>query len=123
MKRKKNLPAYKNYQIVPFHNAEEAWFWFSRCQNLRNEGARFGEGTKQRTRPCDPDDVYREVQRLKRKGILHKRHLSVLGKFGKLETPPDPRHYEEEPEARLWDEALDRLTTPLKTKGIIDEDH
>ncbi len=119
MKRKRTLPLIKDYPVAPFLDAEEAWFWFSRCQNLRALGGCTQGDAPQFVRPCEPDDVYRIVRKLERKGLLHKRHIRVLGKFGSLETPPDPRSHEEEPLARLWEEALDRLTTPFKLKGII----
>jgi hypothetical protein len=57
---------------------------------------------------------------LKRVGRLGVRHLAVLGHFGVLGRPPDPRCREEEEEAaRLWEQAIDRLTTVLRAKGIV----
>lgn len=108
-----NLPA------QPFIDAEEAWFWYARCQRSRDELARNNHDGRRETRPCDPDDIYRQVMRLARRGSINRNHLNVLGRYGLEERPPDPRLRDEEREARLWDEALDRLTTPLKTKGII----
>jgi hypothetical protein len=39
--------------------------------------------------------------------------------FGRRLAPPDPRCREEAQAAFLWDEALDRLTTPWREKGIV----
>jgi len=105
---------------VPFINAEEAWFWFIRCQRLRLDGARPIIGDKFMARPCEPDDLYRAVMALFRKQRIGPEHLKVLGEFGVRETPPDPRCRDEERPARLWDAALDHLTTILKAKGIVE---
>lgn len=104
---------------APFTSAEQAWFWFVRCQQLRREGARFRDSRSGFARPCDPDDIYRVVTRLARHGFLRTQHLSVLARFGEHGRPPDTRCGEEAASARLWDEALDRLTTALAAKGIV----
>lgn len=101
-----------------FASAEEAWFWFVRCQQVRRDGARFSDsGGPQR--PCDPDDIYVAAATLHRRGILSRPHMSVLGTFGLRGHPPDARCRDEQSSARLWDEALDRLNTILRTKGIV----
>jgi hypothetical protein len=43
----------------------------------------------------------------------------VLDRHGRRLSPPDARVPEEERDAALWAEALDRLTTPLRRKGIV----
>lgn len=105
--------------IRPFTTAEEAWFWFARCQITRRLGARFDTSLGASQRPCDPDDVYRVVLRLQRRGTIRRDHLDVLGRFGLLGRPPDPRQEEEQTPSRLWEEALDHLLTPLREKGIV----
>ncbi len=102
-----------------FYGVEEAWFWFARCQRLRREGARFSGSVRRFERPCDPDDIYKAAMGLYRSGTLKRGHLQVLARFGVLDRPPDPRRGEELAAARLWDEALDRLTLPLRAKGIV----
>ncbi len=102
-----------------FTTAEEAWLWYARCQIARNEGVRFTAGLGDVARPCDPDDIVREVQRLYRAKILRRSHLSILSRFGSMLTPPNPHDGHGRGEAVLWDEALDRLTTPLRHKGIV----
>ncbi len=102
-----------------FESAEAAWFWFARCQTLRYEGARFDRFANDVERPCDPDDIYRVLMQLRRSGLLGPQHVAVLVRFGAALRPPDPRHTAETHAARLWDEALDRLTTPLRVKGIV----
>lgn len=102
-----------------FATAEEAWFWFVRCQQVRREGAQLGDGNPQSARPCDPDDVYCAVMSLARQRVLRSSHLKVLGTFGLFGRPPDARCGDEAAAARLWDEALDRLSTVLRIKGIL----
>jgi hypothetical protein len=112
----------KSFADVPgtaFESAEEAWFWFVRCHQVRREGAQLAEGRGQFARPCDADDIYRAAMTLARQGILVRTHLAVLGKFGLAGRPPDIRRLDEAHAARLWDEALDRLTTILRGKGIV----
>ena len=106
---------------VPFATAEEAWFWYIRCQRVRWEGARFLEGFGDMKRPCDPDDLYRAVMQLYRQRRIDHHHLHVLAAFGACERPPDSRVRDEEPAARLWDQAFDRLTPVLRGKGIVDD--
>jgi hypothetical protein len=102
-----------------FDSAEEAWFWFVRCQQVRREGAHLGDGPGQITRPCDPDDIYCAVMVLSRRGMLAGPHLEVLGKFGLTGRPPDARRSDEATASRLWTEALERLAVVLRAKGIV----
>lgn len=108
-----------DHEAEMFTTTEEAWLWFVRCQAARDEGARFGAGRGDIARPCEPDDIAREVGRLYRGRILRPDHLRVLDRFGRRLAPPDPWAGDSPAEARLWEEALDRLTTPLRRKGIV----
>lgn len=104
---------------MPFASAEEAWFWFARCQRLRIEGGRFEPSQGSLSRPCDPDDIYRAVKDLNARRLINREHLRVLGHFGFRQSPPDPRLPEQQPETVLWREAVDRMETVLKQKGIV----
>ena len=104
---------------MPFLDAEEAWFWFMRAQMARADGARGTADMNEKTRPCDPDDIYRAVIDLARRHVIGPRHLKTLASFGVLGWPPDQRLAEQQCQARLWDESMDRLTTVLKKKDII----
>lgn len=106
-------------RVIPFSDAQEAWFWFIRSTRARMDGARLSAIASNETRPCEPDDVYRIVLGLREKRLLRDDHLRVLAQYGWRESPPDPRLFEEEHALCLWDEALDRLTTPLIAKGIV----
>jgi hypothetical protein len=105
---------------IPFLNAEEAWFWFIRSQRARLEGARLRRDEADVARPCDPDDIYCALMELVREKILGRHHMKVLACFGINERPPDNRVRSEQKAFRFWDEALDRLATVLKKKGIIE---
>lgn len=103
-----------------FASAEEAWLWYASCQLARLDGARFSAGAGQVARPCDPDDIFRAVDGLYRRRVIDGTHITVLGEFGRRQRPPDPWGGDPAGAAILWDEALDRLTTILKTKGIVE---
>ncbi len=120
MPRKRYVPPTRRHEFTtPFGSAEEAWFWFIRCQRARQDGARFEAGASDIIRPCDPDDLYRAVMGLARKRIIGRDHLLVLEKYGLCERPPDTRVTAERRCCRLWDEALNRLGSVLEEKQII----
>lgn len=103
----------------PFDSAEQAWFWFQRARQARAEGARLPADPLAEARPCDPDDIGRTVRRLALAGRLDPSHLRVLDRHGRRLVPPDPRLADEEADAALWDQALDRVAEPLREKGIV----
>lgn len=106
-------------QPTPFLDAQEAWFWFIRCRQIRYEGAPDFSTAITTERPCDPDDIYRAVTRLYRQKRLNAHHLRTLSQYGLAERTPDPRCEEEAPAAALWDEALEALDEALSEKGIV----
>ncbi len=113
------LPTGRHEFTTPFATAEEAWFWFIRCQKARQDGARFESGASEFIRPCDPDDLYRAVMGLARKRRIGSDHLWVLEKYGLSERPPDSRITDEQRSCRLWKEAFDRLSPVLEEKQIV----
>jgi hypothetical protein len=115
----KSLSPIESPRPVPFDSAEEAWFWFIRCQKMRSEGVKYRPATLMMPRPCEPVDVYCVAKKLHQVRRLTDLHLGALARFGMLECPPDPRNREEQLSATLWDEALDRMLTPLRIKGIV----
>lgn len=120
MRRTRHIPRSENQvPAVPFSNAEEAWLWFARCQRVRREGARLPSSSGRLGRPCDPDDVYLAAIGLHRRGAISRCHLQVLASYGIQDRPPDPRVREELRDYQRWEEALDRLTTALRRKGIV----
>ncbi len=120
MKRPRYVPRPVTIQAAQcFQSAEEAWFWFIRAQRARREGLRHA-GSGLMVRPCESDDVYLAAVHLMRAGVIGKAHLRVLLTYGGKDRPPDPRVRDEAWAARLWDEALDRMTTVLRRKGIVE---
>src|SRR4029078_10141980 len=103
----------------PSARAAEACFWGMQCLAAQAEGARFRADQSAVARPCEPDDLIVSVESLARAGRLRAAHIRTLFGFGRRLAAPDPRCREEEQAARLWDEALDRLTTPWRQKGIV----
>ena len=103
----------------PFHDAEEAWFWAMSCLVAREDGARFIAGLSLRERPCSPDDLIVSAERMGAAGRLKPTHLRVLAGYGRRLLAPDRRARSEQTAARLWDEALDLLTTVWRRKGIV----
>ncbi|MGB1547864.1 MAG: hypothetical protein ACPHIA_04965 [Alphaproteobacteria bacterium] len=104
---------------VPFATAEEAWFWFVQCFLARRAGARIAAGRGETLRPCDPDDVLSAVNRLYRQRQLRREHLLVLSEYGERLLPPDASRERERVAAQLWEEALQRLSCVLRSKGIV----
>ncbi len=110
---------YSDQSGQPFGSAEEAWLWYARCQIAREDGVRYVAGLAEIPRPCDPDDIAREVRRLHRNHRLGNAHIRVLCRFGSSLVSPTPDLDASRFETKLWEEALDRLTFPLRNKGIV----
>jgi len=121
MRRQRYIPkSHAQPPAIAFESAEEAWFWFVRCQQVRRDGARIDPEIGSTIRPCDPDDVFCAADRLLRDGVIGSGHAKVLGYFGLLQRTPDPRCPEQASAARFWTEAMDRLSSPLRAKGIVE---
>lgn len=106
-------------RAVPFASAEEAWFWFIQAQAARNDGARFSMGIGTVPRPCEPTDILKILDRLRRNRRLLMEHLLVLRHYGLRLMPPDPDRVKEFHAHHLWTEALERLEEIFITKGIV----
>lgn len=104
---------------TPFDTAEEAWFWTMAALTARRDGARIVAGRGTLTRPCEPDDVIRCLDRLYRQRRIELAHARVLRIWGERGTAPDPRALRESGDSRLWREAMQRLDWPLRLKGIV----
>lgn len=104
---------------TPFGSAEEAWFWFIQAQAARNDGARFSAGQGLVSRPCEPVDILKIVDRLYRQRRLLVDHLLVLRHYGRRLIAPDARRMKEIKAHSLWVEALERMTPIFERKGIV----
>lgn len=117
-KNQNKKETYDNREGVPFADPEEAWLWYARCRQARDDGARFVAGLGEVARPCAPDDIAIEVRRLYRRRILRDSHLRVLAEIGGVGGEAVGRA-DGGGRARLWREALERLGDPLRAKGIV----
>ena len=109
----------ENVETIPFKNAEEAWFWFVCAQQAKNDGARFVSGAGNVSRPCEPVDILKAVDRLYRNRRLVWDHVLVLKHYGVRQMAPDPRRVKEARAYEIWCEALRRLEESLARKGIV----
>lgn len=102
-----------------FINAEEAWFWFMTCQQLRRDGSKPDGNGRGVVRPCDPDDIYRALMSLFRADRITTRHIRTLADYGLQQRAPDGRCREEAMDRIFWDQTLDLLTAVLRVKKIV----
>ena len=103
----------------PFTCAEEAWLWYAHCQMARLAGCRPRPDMAAIPRPCDPDDIHREVMRLFRSGRLSQGHLRVLAELATRLVGDGGAAPWSKGQDILWREALDKLETSLRNKGIV----
>jgi hypothetical protein len=103
----------------PFASAEEAWFWTMSALVARRDGARIVAGRGLVSRPCEPDDVVKCLDRLYRHRRIDLAHARILRLWGERGIAPDPRAPRERGDWTLWREALTRLEWPLRVKGIV----
>lgn len=103
-----------------FRSAEEAWFWTMAALTARRDGARIVSGAGLVTRPCEPDDVVKCLDRLYRQRRIDLQHARILRIWGERQQAPDPRYPREKGDWRLWREAMARMDWPLRVKGIVD---
>ena len=61
---------------VPFHSAQEAWFWTVAALLARRDGAGVAWRPDGPTRPCDPDDIVRCLDVLYRQRSIELLHAS-----------------------------------------------
>lgn len=118
VKSQNKKATYDDREGVPFVDPEEAWLWYARCRQARDDGARFVAGLGEVARPCAPDDIAIEVRRLYRRRVLRDSHLRVLLEFGDVGGAA-VGHSDAHGRTRLWREALERLGDPLRAKGIV----
>lgn len=104
---------------TPFDSVEDAWMWSVQATVARYDGAKIIAGQGETPRPCEPLDVMSVVSRMSRERRLSSHHVSVLVRYGRRCAAPDSKRQREFKDARLWDEALDTLSGPLRERGII----
>ncbi|TPG60568.1 hypothetical protein EAH89_04190 [Roseomonas nepalensis] len=106
-------------KVQPFQSADEAWFWTMSALVARRDGARIVSGRGLVSRPCEPDDVVKCLDRLYRQRRIDLAHARILRIWGERGVAPDPTVLRERGDHRLWREAMDRMEWPLRLKGIV----
>jgi hypothetical protein len=102
---------------VPFRSARDAWLWTMTALVARRGGRRSTPGGTER--PCDPDDVVKALDTLYRQRRIDLVQVHVLRRWGERGTEPSAAVPSEQPDYRLWHEALRALERPLRVKGIV----
>lgn len=101
-----------------FDSAEQAWFWTMAALEARKTGT--GRGSNSGiSRPCDPDDVLRCLDRLYRQRRIDLLHARILRYWGERGVAPCARYPREACDARIWNEAMERLEAKLRARGIV----
>ena len=103
---------------TPFDTAEDSWFWAVSALDARRNGVRSRQAGVA-TRPCDPDDVVKCLDRLYRQRRIDLVHAAVLHRWGMQSYAPRESVPSERADAILWREAMDRLGAALRAKGDV----
>ena len=115
--RNKYLSFVREKETQPFESAEEAWFWYCRCEQIGYPRPVKSNSTM--ARPCETSDIFITLKNLFKTGVLRAAHIKVLSKYGYSQTPPHPHFGDDSRICALWQEALDFLGLSLKKKGIV----
>lgn len=99
--------------VPQFESAASAWFWT--CDVLRMKEA----GRVPPPGPCRVEDVIKCLDRLYRHRRIELLHVRILKDWGWRGRAPDPALPRERCDARLWQEALQCLDWPLRTRGLV----
>lgn len=105
-------------EITLFKDAEEAWFWFIQAYDARQDGARITAHQGLYKRPCEPSDILKICERLRRHRRLDMNHFRIMRHYGQRMMAPDPSITKERFAHRLWIEAMDILGEVLVAKDI-----
>lgn len=107
------------HKATPFASAEDAWFWFMRAHEARLDGARYASHRGAVSRPCEPVDIFRIMDRLHRTRILKLDHFRVLRHYGQRQMAPERWRRQEMLAHTLWAEAMTAMADAFEAKGII----
>jgi len=112
-----NAPEGASRGARPFTSAEAAWFWTMAALVARRDGASHAWTPEKGARPCEPDDVVKCLDRLYRQRRLDLTHARILRRWGERQVAPD--RVKDRGDYRIWCEAIERLSWPLRVRGIV----
>ena len=104
---------------VPFHSAQEAWFWTVAALLARRDGAGVAWRPDGPARPCDPDDIVRCLDVLYRQRSIELLHARILRIWGERQAAPRADRMGQRSDYRLWHQALGQLEWALRARGIV----
>jgi len=105
-------------EITLFQDVEEAWFWFMQAYDARQDGARIIANQGLYKRPCEPSDILKICERLRRHRRLDMNHFRIMRHYGQRQLAPDPTRLKEKTSFRIWFEAMKILGDVLVAKDI-----
>lgn len=112
-----NAPEGASRGARPFASVEAAWFWTMAALVARRDGASHAWTPEKGARPCEPDDVVKCLDRLYRQRRIDLTHARILRRWGEQQVEPDP--VKDRGDFRVWREAVERLSWPLRVRGIV----
>lgn len=118
-KNKKRGKENMGCELTLFSNAEEAWFWFMQANKARQDGAKSRVEFGAVIRPCEPSDILKILERLRRHRRLDMNHFRVMRYYGERMVAPDRCRVKESSAAKIWNEAMSVLGEVLIAKNII----
>lgn len=105
---------------VPFMCAENAWLWCCKCRmDLTFANNRDISDVEDILRPCQTIDIYCVIKTLRQKNELKNYHIQSLIKYGEQLRAPSKIYKDPMAEIDYWNEAMEKLTLPMRKKGFI----
>ena len=109
----------KHPAVLPFVDAQEAWFWTMAALKARHHSSLGCAPTLAVARPATPEDILRCLDRLYRQRRIDLLHARILKIWGERGIAPEPSREWQRCDANIWREAIGRLEWPLRVKGIV----
>lgn len=93
----------------PFSSAADAWFWAMSCF-IASRGGGVAGGA---------EEVMKCLDRLYRQRRIELQHVRILRIWGERRVAPNLRFQNEQADARLWREVINKLDAPLRQRGLV----
>lgn len=102
---------------TPFPTADAAFLWTMAAIRDRNRGV--VSHSERDAAPITPDEVIRCLDTLYRARRIDLFDAKILRKWGDRGRAPDPKFPAEVADWAVWRGALDKLSYPLRQRGIV----